>query len=86
MIGAAMRENMVGRTGPSHTSAPDRSRRKGAPAPLSLKVTYSGSVSMCGFGRFPVTLTKDQWMRLLAMSDEIKAFIAAHEGHLGPDD
>ena len=35
-----------------------------------------------GMGRFPVTLYKEQWLRLLAMSAEIRAFIAANEAHL----
>jgi len=41
---------------------------------------------LCGFSRFPVTLSKDQWARLFAMSDDINAFIAAYEGNLPPDD
>ena len=84
--GAAMHEKSYGGEALIRRTAPDRPRRKGAPAPQSLKVTHSGSVSLSGFGRFPVTLTKDQWLRLLVMSDQIKAFIAAHEGHLAPDD
>jgi hypothetical protein len=47
-----------------------------------LKVTQSGAVALCGLGRFPVTLSKDQWLRLLAMSDEIRTFIDANEGWL----
>jgi hypothetical protein len=81
-----MQEDLIGMTAQSRPSVPGRSRRKGVPVPLSLKVTHSGSVALCGFGRFPVTLTKGQWMRLLAMSDDIKTFIAANEGHLAPDD
>jgi len=53
---------------------------------LELKVTASGSVALCGLGRFPVTLTRTQWTRLLAKSGDIKAFIAAHQGSLVPDD
>jgi len=30
-------------------------------------------------GRFPVTLYKEQWLKLLAMSDDIRAFIAANK-------
>ena len=86
ILEAAMHEKLYGGEALIRRSAPDRPLRKGAPATLSLKITDSGSVSLCGFGRFPVTLTKDQWMRLLVMSDQIKAFIAAHEGHLAPDD
>jgi hypothetical protein len=81
-----MQDDLFGMAAPGYTSEPGRPRRKGAPVPLSLKVTHRGSVSLCGFGRFPVTLTKGQWMRLLAMSDEIRAFIATREGFLAPDD
>jgi hypothetical protein len=33
-------------------------------------------------GRFPVTLYKEQWIKLLEMSDDIRAFIVANEGQL----
>jgi len=42
---------------------------------VSLKVSEKGGVSVYGLGRFPVTLYKEQWAKLLAMSDEIKAFM-----------
>lgn len=45
---------------------------------LSMKIGEKGGLSVYGLGRFPVTLYKEQWMRLLAMSDEIKAFIEAN--------
>lgn len=47
-----------------------------------LKVSEKGAVSVYGLGRFPVTLYKEQWERLLALSDEIKAFIAANKDRL----
>jgi len=37
-------------------------------------------------GRFPVTLYKEQWLKLLGVSDEIRAFIAANEGQLKAKD
>jgi hypothetical protein len=37
-------------------------------------------------GRFPVTLYKEQWLKLLDMSEEIRAFIAANEGQLKAKD
>jgi hypothetical protein len=49
---------------------------------LSLKVSEKGGVSVYGLGRFPVTLYKEQWARLLAMADEIRAFIREHEAEL----
>ena len=49
---------------------------------LSLKVSAKGGVSVYGLGRFPVTLYKEQWIRLLDMSDDIMAFIGEHESEL----
>ena len=49
---------------------------------LSLKVSQKGGVSVYGLGRFPVTLYKEQWERLLDMADEIRVFIKEHEGEL----
>ena len=49
---------------------------------LSLKVSEKGGVSVYGLGRFPVTLYKEQWAKLLAMSDEIRHFIEANESQL----
>lgn len=49
---------------------------------VGLKVSEKGGVSVYGLGRFPVTLYKEQWTKLLAMSDEIKAFIKEHDGEL----
>ena len=42
---------------------------------VSLKVSEKGGVSVYGLGRFPVTLYKEQWAKLLDMADEIRAFI-----------
>jgi hypothetical protein len=33
-------------------------------------------------GRFPVTLYREQWEKLLAMADEIRAFIRENEQSL----
>lgn len=49
---------------------------------VSLKVSEKGGVSVYGLGRFPVTLYKEQWSKLLAMADEILAFIKEHESEL----
>jgi hypothetical protein len=49
---------------------------------VSLKVSEKGGVSVYGLGRFPVTLYKEQWARLLAMSDEIRDFIKEHDAEL----
>ena len=49
---------------------------------LSLKVSVKGGVSVYGLGRFPVTLYKEQWEKLLDMSDDIRAFIQENEPQL----
>ena len=52
------------------------------PRGVSLKVSEKGGVSVYGLGRFPVTLYKEQWAKLLDMADEIRAFIKAHDTEL----
>ena len=49
---------------------------------VSLKVSEKGGVSVYGLGRFPVTLYKEQWAKLLAMADEIRAFIKENDSKL----
>jgi hypothetical protein len=49
---------------------------------VSLKVSEKGGVSVYGLGRFPVTLYKEQWAKLLDMADEIRGFIREHEAEL----
>jgi len=49
---------------------------------VSLKVSEKGGVSVYGLGRFPVTLYKEQWAKLLDLADEIRAFIRENEGRL----
>lgn len=49
---------------------------------VSLKVSEKGGVSVYGLGRFPVTLYKEQWAKLLAMADEIREFIKENESSL----
>ncbi len=56
--------------------------RKTASEGLSLKVSPKGGVSVYGLGRFPVTLYKEQWNRLLALTDNIRDFIQANESRL----
>ncbi len=53
---------------------------------LSLKVSAKGAVSLYGMGRFPVTLYGEQWQRVLAASDEIKAFLTANASLLSTKD
>ena len=56
--------------------------KKGASSSLRLKVSEKGALSVYGMGRFPVTLYKEQWLKLLGMSDEIRASIAANDAQL----
>ena len=56
--------------------------KKGASSGIRLKVSEKGAVSVYGMGRFPVTLYKEQWVKLLDMADDIRAFIAANDAQL----
>jgi hypothetical protein len=56
-----------------------RTRRSGA---VSMKVSEKGGLSVYGLGRFPVTLYQEQWIRLLDMDKEIRAFIEQHQSEL----
>jgi hypothetical protein len=49
---------------------------------VSLKVSEKGGVSVYGLGRFPVTLYKEQWTKLLDMADDIRAFIKENDAQL----
>jgi hypothetical protein len=49
---------------------------------VSMKVSEKGGVSVYGLGRFPVTLYKEQWEKLLDMADDIRAFIADNHAKL----
>ena len=49
---------------------------------VSMKVSEKGGVSVYGLGRFPVTLYKEQWAKLLDIADDIRAFIREHDAEL----
>jgi len=49
---------------------------------LRLKVSEKGGLSVYGLGRFPVTLYKEQWARLLDYADEIRSFLKANDQQL----
>jgi phage/plasmid-associated DNA primase len=51
-----------------------------------LKVSQKGAVSLYGLGRFPVTLYKEQWEKLLERVDEIKSFIKENDSQLATKD
>jgi hypothetical protein len=60
----------------------NESLKKGAARGVSLKVSEKGGVSVYGLGRFPITLYKEQWTKLLDMADQIRAFIVENESSL----
>ena len=49
---------------------------------VSLKVSEKGGLSVYGLGRFPVTLYKEQWTKLLDMAEDIKAFLKENDSRL----
>lgn len=67
----------------SENEALKQRRRSGS---ASMKVSEKGALSVYGLGRFPVTLYKEQWLKLLAMSDDIKEFIAENDDRLKTKD
>jgi hypothetical protein len=60
----------------------NESLKKGAAKGVSMKVSEKGGLSVYGLGRFPITLYKEQWTKLLDMSQEIRDFIASHQSEL----
>ena len=49
---------------------------------LTMKVSEKGALSVYGMGRFPVTLYKEQWIKLLGIADDIKKFIDENDTRL----
>jgi hypothetical protein len=83
------RKRHVRRRTEIRTRAPSQRKRrsqKGASTGIRMKVSEKGAVSIYGMGRFPVTLYKEQWLKLLDMSADIRAFIAANEAQLKTKD
>ena len=66
--------------------AENEALKKGSTRGISMKVSEKGALSVYGMGRFPVTLYKEQWLKLLNMSEEIRAFITTNEGKLKTKD
>lgn len=62
--------------------AENQALKKTSAKGLSLKVSEKGALSIYGMGRFPVTLYKEQWTKLLDMADDIRTFIAANDDKL----
>lgn len=49
---------------------------------VSMKVSEKGGLSVYGLGRFPVTLYKEQWLKLLDLADDIRTFIKENNAQL----
>lgn len=56
--------------------------KKSSSGTLSMKVSEKGALSVYGMGRFPVTLYKEQWLKLLSISEDLKKFIAENDSRL----
>jgi hypothetical protein len=57
-------------------------KKKTGSGSLTMKVSEKGALSVYGMGRFPVTLYKEQWLKLLSITDDIKKFISDNESQL----
>jgi hypothetical protein len=62
--------------------AENEALKKPARGQMSLKVSEKGALSVYGLGRFPVTLYREQWEKLLGMADEIRTFIRNNDDTL----
>lgn len=56
--------------------------KKSGSGTLSMKVSEKGALSVYGMGRFPVTLYKEQWLKLLGITEELKTFIKDNDSRL----
>ncbi len=61
-------------------------KKTNRPGTLSMKVSEKGALSIYGMGRFPVTLYKEQWLKLLTIADDIKRFITDNDSKLKAKD
>ena len=62
--------------------AENAAMKKASSKGLTLKISEKGGLSIYGLGRFPVTLYKEQWLKLLSMTDEIRAYIESNSDKL----
>jgi hypothetical protein len=73
-------EQRLARLEAENKALKDQVERK--PGQLRLKVSEKGGLSVYGLGRFPVTLYKEQWARLLDHAEEIKTFLKENDQQL----
>ena len=62
--------------------AENETLKRPARGQMSMRVSEKGALSVYGLGRFPVTLYREQWEKLLGLTDEIRRFIADHDQEL----
>ena len=62
--------------------AENQTLKRRAERAVTLRVSEKGGVSVYGLGRFPVTLYKEQWLRLLDMTDDLRSFIRENDAKL----
>jgi hypothetical protein len=62
--------------------AENQALKKTSARGLSLKVSEKGALSVYGLGRFPVTLYKEQWSKLLDSADDIREFLRTNDAQL----
>ena len=73
-------EQRLARLEAENKALKDQVERK--PGQLRLKISEKGGLSVYGLGRFPVTLYKEQWSRLLDYAEEIKTFLKDNDQQL----
>ena len=73
-------EQKLARLEAENKALKEQAERK--PGQLRLKISEKGGLSVYGLGRFPVTLYKEQWNRLLDHVDEIKTFLKDNDQQL----
>jgi hypothetical protein len=62
--------------------AENESLKKPARGQVYFKVSEKGGLSVYGMGRFPVTLYREQWEKLLSLAEEIRSFIRENDQKL----
>jgi hypothetical protein len=62
--------------------AENEALKKPARGQMSLRVSEKGALSVYGLGRFPVTLYREQWEKLLGLTDQIRQFIVENDSRL----
>ena len=80
MMGMSSQEEM--KTEIERLRAENEALKQSPRGKVSMKVSEKGALSIYGMGRFPVTLYREQWEKLLGMADEIRNFIRENDSAL----